>query len=257
VLDYDELPTPLPELHEPTRYGGRASLAFLEDAVTAAQQGLVDAIVTAPVSKVAWRMAGSKFPGHTEFLAKRTRTKHYAMMFVSPVLKVVLATIHQSLMEALSALNVGAVFNPIELADHALREMFGMANPHIAVAAINPHAGEEGRFGDDESRVIAPAILMAAEAGINVSGPYPADTLFLKASQGKFDCVVAMYHDQGMIPIKLLAFREAVNLTLGLPIIRTSPPHGTAFDIAGKNVADPEPMRAAIRLAIELARRKK
>ena len=143
-----------------------------------------------------------------------------------------------------------------EALNQALRELFGIENPHIAVAAINPHAGEEGRFGDDEKRVIAPAILMAAEAGINVTGPYPADTLFLRASRGEFDCVIAMYHDQGMIPIKLLAFREAVNLTLGLPIIRTSPPHGTAFDIAGKNIADAEPMRAAIRLAIQLAQRK-
>jgi 4-hydroxythreonine-4-phosphate dehydrogenase len=145
------------------------------------------------------------------------------------------------------------VFNPIDLADQALRNWFGIEKPRIAVAALNPHAGEDGQFGDEENRIIAPAILLAGEAGINVSGPYPADTLFGRAVKGEFDCVVAMYHDQALIPIKLLAWREAVNVTLGLPIIRTSPDHGTAFDIVGKNLADPSSMIAAIRLAIDLA----
>ena len=255
VLDYDELPTPAAEQHEPTRYGGRASMAFLDDAIAAAQRGLVDALVTAPISKQAWELAGFHFPGHTELLAKRTRTRNYAMMFVAPQLKVVLATIHLPLFEVRQHFNIGCVFNPIELAHRALRQWFALERPRLAVCALNPHAGEGGRFGDEETRVIEPAILMAAEAGINVSGPYPADTLFRRAVAGEFDCVVAMYHDQGMIPIKLLAWREAVNLTLGLPIIRTSPAHGTAFDIAGKNRADPASMRAAIQLAVDLARR--
>jgi 4-hydroxythreonine-4-phosphate dehydrogenase len=253
VLDYDELVSPLPGIHEPTRVGGKASVAFLEDAIVACRTGLIDALVTAPISKQAWRMAGFRFPGHTELLAKRTKTKNYAMMFAAPQMKVVLATIHMSLVEVTNHFTIGCVFNPIELADKALRQWFGIAKPRIAVCGLNPHAGEGGRFGDEEKRIISPAILMAAEAGANVSGPYPADTLFLRASRGEFDCVIAMYHDQGLIPMKLLAWREAVNVTLGLPLIRTSPPHGTAYDIAGKNQADAEPMRAAIRLAIDLA----
>lgn len=256
VLDYDELALPAAGQHEPTHYGGRASVAFLEDAVAAAQSGLIDALVTAPISKKAWLLAGQKFPGHTEFLAKRTRTKHYAMMFVAPRLKVVLATIHVPLFEVRNRFTIGCVFNPIELADEALRGPFGMADPRIAVCGLNPHAGEGGRFGDEENRIIDPAILMAAEAGINVTGPFPADTLFRRAAAGEFDCVIAMYHDQGLIPVKLLAWRTAVNLTIGIPIIRTSPPHGTAYDIAGKNRADPEPMKAAIQLAIQLARQR-
>jgi len=256
VLDFDELATPAAGEAKPTRYGGLASMAFLEDAITAARAGLIDALVTAPISKQAWRLAGYRWPGHTELLVKRTGAKHYAMMFVAPQLKVVLATIHQPLFEIRHGFTIGCVFNPIDLADGALRELFGLAEPRIAVCGLNPHAGEDGRFGDEEKRIIEPAILMAAEAGINVSGPYPADTLFARAVAGEFDCVVAMYHDQGLIPVKLLAWRQAVNLTLGLPIIRTSPGHGTAFDIAGKNLADPEPMKSAIRLAIQLARQR-
>jgi len=256
VLDYDELPTPARVKHEPTHYGGQASVAFLEDAIVAAQNGPIDALVTAPISKQAWHLAGHKFPGHTELLAKRTRSKSYAMMFVAPQLKVVLATIHEPLFEIHNKFTIGCVFNPIDLADRALREQFGVPNPRIGVCGLNPHAGEDGRFGDEEKRIIEPAILMASEAGANVLGPFPADTLFRRAVSGEFDCVVAMYHDQGLIPIKLLAWRQAVNLTIGLPIIRTSPPHGTAFDIAGRNRADPEPMKAAIRLAAELAARR-
>jgi len=255
VLDYDELSLPARPERAPTRQGGRASLAFVEDAVAAAQAGLIDALATAPISKQAWHLAGSKFPGHTELLAKRTRTKHYAMMFVCDRLRVVLATIHEPIIALRDKLTIGCVFNPIDLADQALRERFGLDRPRIAVCGLNPHAGEAGRFGDEEKRVIAPAVLMAAEAGIDVTGPYPADTLFTRAAGGEFDCVVAMYHDQGLIPVKLLAGRAAVNLTLGLPIIRTSPGHGTAFDIAGSDRADPSGMIAAIELALDLAAR--
>ncbi|KPK81909.1 MAG: hypothetical protein AMJ81_10250 [Phycisphaerae bacterium SM23_33] len=254
VLDYDELVTPAGLDPEPTQFGGKASLAFLEDAIAAAGEGLIDALVTAPISKQAWALAGAAFPGHTELLAKRTRTRNYAMMFVAPQLKVVLASTHEALFELRNSFNIGRVFNPIDLADEALRELFGLPKPRIAVCGLNPHAGEEGRFGDEERRVIEPAILMAAETGVNVTGPYAADTIFRRAAAGEFDCVVAMYHDQGLIPVKLLAWRRAVNLTLGLPFIRTSPGHGTAFDIAGRNLADPEPMKAAIELALQLAR---
>jgi 4-hydroxythreonine-4-phosphate dehydrogenase len=175
------------------------------------------------------------------------------MMFTGGPLKVVLATVHVPLMGLWNKLNIGAVFHPIELMHEALVNWFGIENPRIAVAGVNPHASENGQFGDEEERIIEPAILMARDQGINVTGPYPGDTIFLTASQGKFDAVVAMYHDQGLIPVKLLAFDRAVNVTLGLPIIRTSPDHGTAFDIVGRNRANPGSMRAAIELAITLA----
>lgn len=257
VLDYDELSVPVSMQRGPSKIGGQASMAFCVDAIAAAKEGLLDAIVTAPISKTSWQLARHrKYPGHTELLAHECKAKHVAMMFIAPQLKVALATIHRPLMSVRDALTIGCVFNPIDLADQALKEWFGIAKPRIAVCGLNPHAGEEGKFGDEETRVIEPAILMAGEAGMDVSGPYAADTVFLKALEGKFDCVVAMYHDQGLLPIKLLAWREAVNLTVGLPIIRTSPDHGTAFDIAGKNKADPSSMIAAINLAIDLAERK-
>jgi 4-hydroxythreonine-4-phosphate dehydrogenase len=257
VLDYDEISAPVSLPRGPSKLGGIASMAFCEDAIKAAKEGRIDAIVTAPISKTSWQMAGyTKYPGHTELLADKFKARHVAMMFVAPQLKVVLATIHEALFEVRHSFTIGCVFHPIDLAEQALREWFGVEHPKIAVCGLNPHAGEEGRFGDEEQRVITPAILMAGEAGIRVSGPFPADTIFLKAVEGKYDCVVAMYHDQGLIPIKLLAWKDAVNLTLGLPTIRTSPDHGTAFDIAGRNRADASSMAAAIRLAIDLACRR-
>jgi 4-hydroxythreonine-4-phosphate dehydrogenase len=178
------------------------------------------------------------------------------MMFVSPQLKVTLATIHDPIIALRDKFTIGCVFNPIELTDRALREWFGLENPRIGVAGLNPHAGEGGVIGDEEDRIISPAILMASEAGANVTGPFPGDTIFIKALAGQFDAVIAMYHDQGLIPIKMLGWEQAVNVTLGLPIIRTSPDHGTAFDIAGKGRANPSSMIEAIRLAIDLARKR-
>jgi 4-hydroxythreonine-4-phosphate dehydrogenase len=254
VLDYDELTMPAQIDRGPTRLGGQASMKFCEDAIEAARGGIIDAIVTAPISKTSWRMAGyRRFPGHTELLAEKFKARNVAMMFVAPRLKVVLATIHVAITEIRNLLTIGCVFNPVDLADQALRKWWKLDHPRIAVAGLNPHAGENGAFGDEEERIIKPALLMAKEAGINVHGPFPGDTVFLKALEGQYDCVVAMYHDQGLIPIKLLAWRDAVNVTLGLPIIRTSPDHGTAFDIAGKNKADASSMVAAINLAIDLA----
>jgi 4-hydroxythreonine-4-phosphate dehydrogenase len=258
VLDYDEIALPAVMPRGPSRIGGQASMAFCLDAIEAAKNRLLDAIVTAPISKTSWRLAGhGKYPGHTELLAEKCRARHVAMMFVSPRLKVSLATIHVGLMDIRNRLTIGCVFNPIDLSSAALREWFGIEHPRIAVAGLNPHAGEDGSFGDEEERIIAPAILLAREAGIDASGPFPADTLFVRALDGHYDCVVAMYHDQGLIPVKLLGWREAVNLTLGLPIIRTSPDHGTAFDIAGKNKADPSSMIAAIELAVDLAEQRR
>jgi len=256
VADYDEFSLP-PWIREPTRVAGEASLKFCIDAVDAAKRGIIDAVVTAPINKTSWKLAGSPWPGHTEMLAKLCKSPRKVMMFVAGPLKVALATIHEALFELRHKFTIGRVFEPIDLLNIALKEYFDIENPKIGVAALNPHAGENGQFGDEESRIISPAILMAQEQGIDCVGPIPADTLFLRAAQGEFDGVVAMYHDQGMIPVKLLAFDKAVNVTLGIPIIRTSPAHGTAFDIAGKNLADPSSMMAAVTTAIKMVTTKK
>jgi 4-hydroxythreonine-4-phosphate dehydrogenase len=221
------------------------------------QDGLADAVVTAPIAKESWHLAGRAWPGHTEYLAHLTKAKQHAMMFAGGELKVALATTHVPLSGLWGTLNIGAIFRPIELLDAAMRDWFGVVKPRIAVCGLNPHAGENGLFGDEEDRLIKPALRMAREQGIDATGPHPGDTVFLAHRAGKYDAVVAMYHDQGLIPVKLLGFHEAVNLTLGLPIVRTSPDHGTAFDIAGKNRADSGSMRAALRMAIDLAEQQK
>jgi 4-hydroxythreonine-4-phosphate dehydrogenase len=231
-------------------------MRFCVDAIEAANRKIVDAVVTAPIAKESWKLAGFNYPGHTELFAHRTNTRRFTMMFAGGPLKVALATVHIPLMGLWGKLNIGAVFQPIELLHQAMVEWFDVPRPRIAVCGVNPHASENGQFGDEEERLIAPAILMAREQGIDATGPYPPDTIFMRARDKHFDAVVAMYHDQGLIPVKLLAFDQAVNLTLGLPIIRTSPDHGTAFDIVGRNKANPGSMRAAIELAIDLAVRK-
>jgi 4-hydroxythreonine-4-phosphate dehydrogenase len=188
--------------------------------------------------------------------AQRTGARRYNMMFTGGPLRVVLSTVHIPLNSLWGRLNIGAVFQPIELMHETLVNWFDIEKPRIAVCGVNPHASENGQFGDEEERIISPAILMAREQGIDATGPYPPDTIFRKAKAGHYDAVVAMYHDQGLIPVKLLAFDQAVNCTIGLPIIRTSPDHGTAFDIVGRNKANPGSMRAAISLAIDLAIKK-
>lgn len=256
VADYDEYSLP-PWVKEPSRVGGEASLRFCTDAIEAARGGIIDAVVTAPISKTSWKMAGAKWPGHTELFAEKCKSKRRVMMFAAGPLKMALATIHEALFEVRHKFTIGCVFEPIDLLNDALRDYFGYVNPRIGVAALNPHAGENEQFGDEERRIISPAILLAQEQGINCDGPYPADSLFMRAAKGEFDGVVAMYHDQGMIPVKLLAFSEAVNITLGIPIIRTSPAHGTAFDIAGENIADHSSMKAAIMTAVHMAQAKR
>jgi len=256
VADYDEYSVP-PWIKGPSKIAGEASIQFCLDAIDAARDGIIDAVVTAPVSKTSWKLAGAEWPGHTEMFAKRCKSPRKAMMFVSGPLKVALATIHEALFEVRHKFKIGCVFEPIDLLNDALKEYFDLENPKIGVAALNPHAGEDGQFGDEEQRIISPAILLAQEQGINCCGPFPADTLFLRASRGEFDGVVAMYHDQGMIPVKLLDFENAVNITIGIPIIRTSPAHGTAFDIVGKNLANPSGMKAAITTAIQMVTTKK
>ena len=257
VVDYDQYSILGSALKSPSKIGGEASMRFCVDAIDAAQRKLVDAVVTAPIAKESWKLAGYGYPGHTELFAQRTNARRHAMMFAGGPLKVVLATVHIPLMGLWGKLNIGAVFQPIELIHKAMVEWFDTPKPRIAVCGVNPHASENGQFGDEEERIISPAIFMAREQGIDASGPYSPDTIFMAARDGKYDAVVAMYHDQGLIPVKLLAFDQAVNLTLGLPIIRTSPDHGTAFDIVGRNRANPGSMRAAIELAIDLAVKKR
>ena len=232
---------------------GRAAHDVIVRAVSDAMDGTVQAVATAPINKEAFRLAGLKWSGHTDLLAHLTGAKRVAMMFYSERLVVVLATVHIPLAEVPEALTKERVQATIALmADRVPR--FTKVPPRIAVAGLNPHAGEHGLFGTEEDRVIAPAIAECRTRGIDVSGPYPADTVFVRATRGEFDVVVACYHDQGLIPVKLLAFGQAVNVTLGLPIVRTSVDHGTAFDIAGRDVADPESMIAAVLLAARLAR---
>lgn len=240
----------------PCRESGTQSKRYVEAAINDALLPItdprhIDAIVTAPISKQSWAMAGFRWPGHTELLVARTRAKQHAMAFVSSRLRVVLATAHVPLMNVKNTLTIGRVFESINLGNQLCRSL-GIATPKIAVCGLNPHAGEEGLFGDEESRIIAPAIDVAVQHGIHARGPFPGDTVFLSALKGTFDLVVAMYHDQGLIPVKLLGWNEAVNVTLGLPIVRTSPDHGTAFDIAGTYQADPGSMSSAVSLAIDM-----
>jgi 4-phospho-D-threonate 3-dehydrogenase / 4-phospho-D-erythronate 3-dehydrogenase len=253
VVDYDQFSMLGTAVRAPSKMGGEASMCFCLDAIEAAKRDIVDAIVTAPIAKESWKLAGYHFPGHTELLAHKTGSRRWAMMFTGGPLRVALATVHIPLMGLWGRLNIGAVLTPIELLHKALVEWFDIPKPRIAVCGVNPHASENGQFGDEEARVIEPAILIARDQGMDVAGPFPPDTIFMRARDGHFDGVVAMYHDQGLIPVKLLAFDQAVNLTLGLPIVRTSPDHGTAFDIVGRNRANPGSMRAAIDLAIDLA----
>ena len=260
VVDYDnfgEFSLLGNTVRGPSKIGGQASMKFCTDAIDACKSNIADALVTAPICKESWDLAGYHFPGHTELLADRTHAKNVNMMFVGGPIKVILSTVHIPLNGLWGRLNIGAVFHPIEAVHKVLTEWFDIEKPRIAVAGLNPHASENGKFGDEEERIISPAIAMAREQGIDATGPYSPDTVFLAARDGKFDVVVAMYHDQGLIPVKLLAFDRAVNLTVGLPIIRTSPDHGTAFDIVGRNRANPGSMRAAIELAIDLAERRR
>jgi len=256
VADYDEYSVPS-WITAPSIVAGEASIRFCLDAIEAAQAGIIDAVVTGPISKTSWKLADAEWPGHTEMLAARCKSKRKAMMFISGPLKVALATIHEALFEVRHKFTIGCVFEPIDLLNDALKEYFGLEKPKIGVAALNPHASENGQFGDEEKRIISPAILLAQEQGIDCLGPFPADTIFMRASRGEFDGVVAMYHDQGMIPVKLLDFENAVNVTIGIPIVRTSPAHGTAFDIAGQNLASPGGMKSAITTAIHMATTKK
>lgn len=231
---------------------GQAAHDAVCAAVRDAQAGAVAAIATAPINKAAFALAGLPWTGHTELLAHLTASPRVAMLFWSEPLKVVLATVHVALAQVPSVLTRERVEATIDLAAGELPR-FGIRHPRLALAGLNPHAGEDGLFGDEETRVLRPSAEAARARGVTIEGPVPADTAFVRAARGEFDAVVACYHDQGLIPVKLLAFGRAVNVTLGLPIVRTSVDHGTAFDIAGQDRADPDSMIEAVLLAARLA----
>ena len=243
-------PDPLPPTHGPTAECGLASLEYIRVATALCLGGIADAMVTGPVSKEAVSLGGFHFTGHTEYIAELCGSPESRMLLANDKMRVVHVTTHCSLVEA-AATSVQRVLDTIVLGHEALQRL-GWKRPRIAVCGLNPHAGENGLFGDQEARVIAPAVASARELEIDCVGPQPADTLFLQAYRGRYDLVVAMYHDQGHVPMKLLDFENTVNVSLGLPIIRTSVDHGTAYDIAGKGLADPTDMKAAMRFALRL-----
>jgi len=238
---------------KPDKETGIAMAEYIKKATCCAMAGEIDAIVTAPISKKSLQNSGNDFPGHTEMLAHLTDTKEVAMMLAGSTLRVVLVTIHCALSEVASSLNPDRILRTITITNQNLKNYFQVKKPRIAVASLNPHAGENGLFGSEEKDIILPAINRAKDMGVNASGPYPSDTLFHSASKGNFDAVVCMYHDQGLIPLKLLHFEDGVNITLGLPIIRTSVDHGTAYDIAGQGIADPSSLISAVKTAVEMS----
>ena len=245
---------------QPTDLAGRAQAAYLSAAVDAVLAGEAAALVTAPISKEWIARAGFAFPGHTEYLAARAGVREFAMMLAGPKLRVTVATTHVALREVPTILTIDSVASAIVLTAGALARRFGILEPRVAVAGLNPHAGEAGRFGDEEERLVRPGIAQArarlAAGGISadVTGPHVPDSVFRQAAGGAFDAVVAMYHDQGHIALKLLSGLQAVNISLGLPIVRTSVAHGTAYDIAGKGVADQRSLVEAVRVAVLLAK---
>jgi 4-hydroxythreonine-4-phosphate dehydrogenase len=234
---------------------GMASIGYLDKALDLIANGVADCLVTGPVNKESIRSAGyGRFQGHTEYLAEKTGSKECAMMFVGPRLKITLVTRHIALKDVGRSISRRSILRAIGLTHKYLGRYFAIKRPRIAVAGLNPHAGEDGAFGREEHSIISPAVRAASEKMPGVSGPYSPDVIFHEALDGKYDAVIAMYHDQALIPFKLLYFMDGVNLTLGLPFVRTSPDHGTAFDIAGRNVADPSSMIEAIKLACRLSK---
>jgi 4-hydroxythreonine-4-phosphate dehydrogenase len=243
---------------QPSDASGQAQLAYLTAATNAALAGQIAALVTAPISKAWIARAGFEFPGHTEYLAARAGVADFAMMLAGPKLRVTVATTHVALRDVPRLLTPEQIATAVVLTAQALHDAFGLAVPRVAVAGLNPHAGEEGRFGDEEARLVTPALALARQhlaarhLPADVSGPHVPDVVFRQAATGRFDAVVALYHDQGLIPVKLLHFDDAVNVTLGLPFVRTSPDHGTAYDIAGRGIARADSFLAALDLAARL-----
>lgn len=252
VIDMNLLPEDLP-FGQISAEAGNAAFRYLERAIQLANEGKIDGICTAPLNKEALHKGGHFYPGHTEILAELTQTEDYSMMLSAPKLKVIHVTTHIGIIDAVKKINPTRVYKVIKPAHDTLKKA-GYEEPRIAVCGINPHAGENGLFGNgEEEEKVIPAVEQAKGEGVNVAGPLPADTLFFRTVRGDFDIVVAMYHDQGHGPVKVLGLEAGVNITVGLPIIRTSVDHGTAFDIAGKGIADELSLKEAIRQAVELA----
>lgn len=241
----------------PDRNCGRAMVNYIREAVEAWKQGIIEAMVTAPINKEIINEAGYRYGGHTEMIAELTGAREFTMMFVSKHFKVSLATIHLPLKDVSLRITPQRIYKVGLLSWKTLREFFGIKNPRIGVCGINPHAGEGGMFGDEEREMIYPAIVSMRSMGVDAEGPLSPDTAFWRAYKKEFDVIIAMYHDQGLIPVKLLDFDNAVNITIGVPIIRTSPAHGTAYNIAGKGVADPSSMKSAINLAADMVEMKR
>jgi len=239
---------------QPTVEGGKAMVKYIITAVEMIQRRELSAMVTCPINKALMHTAGYSYEGHTQLIAHLTNASDYVMMLAGQTLRVALVTIHCAFKNIPAALNTETIYKTITITNQALHKDFGLNKPRLAVAALNPHAGEQGLFGSEEDQIIQPAINRARRDGCLVSDPLPADTVFFKAASTDFDAVIAMYHDQGLIPLKLLHFSDAVNVTLGLPIVRTSVDHGTAYDIAGTGQADPSSLVAAIRLAADIAK---
>lgn len=233
---------------------GRASVQYLDKAIELLKDKKIDCLVTGPVNKKAINLSGCEFSGQTEYIAKPFKIKGAVMMLLNKKLKVSLVTRHIPLKKVVKKLSAEIITVTILNTASGLRSFFAIKNPRIAVCAVNPHASDNGVMGDEEARLIAPAIARARSRGIICSGPYPADTLFAKAINGEYDCVICMYHDQGLIPLKLTGFQDSVNITLGLPFVRTSPGHGTAFDIAGRGAANPNSFIEAVKTAVHCAK---
>ena len=242
---------------EPSAAAAHATIDFIRQAVLAAKDGLVDAVCTAPINKSVLKQASFAFPGHTEFLQDLTGARRTVMMLAGATLRVSLVTIHCALADVPKRLNIDLVAETIIITHEALAKDFDIRQPRLAVAGLNPHAGDGGLFGDEEERIIGPAVSRCRQQGLDVRGPLPPDIVYYQAHQGEFDAVVSMYHDQGLIPLKLLHFQDAINITLGLSIVRTSVDHGTAYDIAGTGRASPKSLFAALDLAATIAGRRK
>ena len=253
VLNVSELDPEKTSWGNPTVQTGEAMVRYITAATDLAIKKRIAAMVTCPINKMAMHLSGCRYNGHTELLAERTKSDEFAMMLAGDRLRVVLVTIHVPLKDVSAILSPKKIVKTIKLAWQALNERFGVAAPRIAVAGFNPHAGEGGMFGDEEKNIIVPAIRDAENQGFYTFGPFPPDTVFYHAANGHYDAVICMYHDQGLIPFKLIHFNNGVNTTLGLPIIRTSVDHGTAYDIAGTGIANPGSLIAAINMAARQA----
>ena len=257
VFEASHLPARSLEWGKPNAETGAATAEYIRSGVALLQDQTLSGIATCPISKFALQQAGLPFPGHTEMLARLTDSDNYAMMMAGARLRVTLVTLHCALADVAGKLHSDEILRIIRLTCEALLTDFNLAAPRIAVAGYNPHAGEQGLFGEEEERHILPAVNAAKELGIDVRGPFPPDTIFYQAAGGAYDAVVCMYHDQGLIPFKLLHFRDGVNVTLGLPVVRTSVDHGAAYDIAGKGMAAPDSLIAAVDLARTIAEHRK